>query len=517
MNLSKNKNHPTQTPMRFVIALLCVVTTFSFSQKVTPLEKKIREFEAYVIKSQKEWEVPGMAVAVVKDGKVLSAKGYGVRELGTNNVVNSQTLFACASTTKAMTATCMGILVDEGKVSWDDPVIKHLSEFQLYDPYVTREIKIRDLFIHDTGVGNADFLWTIMKISSDDVLYKMRDVKPSYSLRAGFIYQNIFYLAAGKVIEKVSGKPWDQFMKEQIFVPLGMNRTVPFLKDITDDNQTKPHFKIDQKITVIENSSADEIGPAGSVWSSVEDISKWVNCMLDSSKFAGGRLLSAKTWTEMFKPQVLVPANQFYPTAQLTKPNWTTYGLGWFQHDYKGRKVNFHTGSLAGAVAIHSQLPEEKLGIYVFGNYDHAELRHALMYKAFDLFALGGSRDWSAEFLKLYKNIQTEGEKKEKDFEAQLVVDTNPSLPLEKYAGKYTHPLYGEIIISVKADGLTAVVNNVIRAELAHWHYDTFRGAIEKKWYGKVNLTFELNANGKISAVNFGSFEFNRVEPPSPK
>ncbi|MFZ5972683.1 MAG: serine hydrolase [Bacteroidota bacterium] len=483
----------------------------AFAQKA-PTEQQVKIFDAYAQQAMKDWQVPGMAVAVVKDGKVLLAKGYGVRELGTNHTVDAQTLFACASTTKAMTATCMGILVDEGKVKWDDPVIQYLPEFQLYDPYVTREIKIRDLFTHNTGVGNADFLWDIMNVPSDVVLHKMRDVKPSYSLRSSFIYQNIFYLAAGKVIEKVSGQPWNEFIRQRIFQPLGMARTVPFLKEVTDSNQTKPHYKVEGQITVITHTSADEIGPAGSVWSNIEDMSKWVACMLDSSKYAGGRLLSAQTWKEMFKPQVMVPPGQFYPTMQITQPNWTTYGLGWFQHDYKGKKVNFHTGSLAGAIAIHGQLPEARLGIYVFGNYDHAEVRHALMYKAFDLFALGGTRDWSADLLKLYGNIQAGWEKQQQAWEAKRVTGTNATLPLDAYAGTYTDPLYGEVVITVNGTELTAVANNHLKATFAHWHYDTFRGWYDKKWYGKANCTFTLGPDGQVAKVSFDGIDFGRAK-----
>lgn len=497
--------------MRIILLLVVFSTTISLAQKPSSADKKVQEFEAYITKGMRDWEIPGLAVTVVKDGKVLLAKGYGVRELGKPDQVNAQTLFACASTTKAMVAACMGMLVDEGKVNWDDPVYKYLPEFQLYDPYVTRELRIRDLFIHNSGVGNADFLWSVMNIPAEDVLYKMRQVEPSYSLRSGFIYQNIFYVAAGEVIKKISGKPWHEFIRERIFQPLGMTRTVPLLKDVTDLNQTKPHFKIEGTITVIEHTSADQVGAAGSVWSCADDISKWVLCMLDSSKYAGGRLLSAKTWTEMFKPQTLVTPGQFYPTARLTRPNWTTYGLGWFQHDYRGKKVNFHTGSLAGAIAINGQLPDEKLGIYVFGNFDHAELRHALMYKAFDLFALGGTRDWSAEFLQLYRGIQAENEKKEKEFESKRVEGTKPTLSLDDYTGKYASPVFGELIITREGDQLTAVANNFLKATFMHWHYDTFRGWFEKRWYGKVNMTYTLGSTGKIVSVQVAGMDFNKV------
>lgn len=495
-----------------VISLLFLFIN-SYAQKAAPsLTKQIQEFDTYVEQSRNSWQVPGLSIAVVKDGKVIFKKGYGVRELGKPDKVDTQTLFACASTTKAMTATCMGMLVDEGKVSWDDAVIKYLPDFKLFDPYVTRELKIRDLFTHNSGVGNADFLWDIMDIPSDEILRKMGEVKPSYSLRSSFIYQNIFYLAAGKVIEKVSGLPWEKFVASRIFEPLGMTRTVPMRKDVKDLNQTSAHFFVHNAVTVIELSSADAIAPAGSVWSCADDMSKWMLSMLDSSKYEGGkRLVTAKTWMEMMKPQVMVTASEFYPTAQLTKPNWTTYGLGWFQQDYRGHKINFHTGSLFGAIAINGQLPDEKLGVYVFGNYDHAEVRHALMFKAFDHFALGGTRDWNSEFLKLYGGLRAQGVKAVKEFETKRVANTTSSMPIEQYAGKYTDPLYGELEVTIQNKKLFININNNRqKATLDHWHYDIFRGEYDKAWNGTALAQFSLNATGKIEKINFDGIEFKR-------
>jgi len=480
------------------------------SGRAQTIESKVKEFDAYVEKSRNSFQVPGLAVTVVKDGKVILKKGYGVQQLGTSKVVDTQTLFACASTTKAMTATCMAILVDEGKVKWDDPVIKYLPDFQLYDVHVTRELKIRDLFTHNSGVGNADFFWSIMNVSSDDVLSKMKMVKPSYSLRSGFIYQNIFYLYAGKVIEKVSGQPWEEFIQKRIFQPLSMTRTFPMQKMVNDPNQAKPHYLIENKITVIKSTNADVIGPAGSVWSCADDMSKWALCMLDSSKYAGGRLVKSSTWKELFRPQVIVNEDEFYPTAKLTKPNWMTYSLGWFQQDYQGKKVNYHTGSLAGEIAIHGQLPDSKLAIYVFGNYDHAEIRHALMFKAFDVFGTGGTRDWSNEIHTLYGNFQAGAEKSEKAFEDARVLNTKPSLPLDEYTGKYTDPLYGEVIITRENDDLIIVSNQYLKARVSHWHYDTFRGWYDKKWNGKLNMSYVLNEKGKVSKVNFEGLSFTK-------
>jgi CubicO group peptidase (beta-lactamase class C family) len=490
--------------------LIPFLLLIAFSLQSQNLAQQIKEFDAYVETSRKLYEVPGLAITVVKDGKVIFKKGYGVKELGTSNQVNTQTLYACASTTKAMTATCMGMLVDEGKIKWDDAVSKYLSEFQLFDPYVTRELTIRDLFTHNSGVGNADFLWTNMTISSDEILSKMKMVEPSYSFRSSFIYQNIFYLAAGKVIEKVSDTPWEVFIQKRIFEPLGMTRTFPLLSQVKDANQSHPHYVIDGKITVIDRTSADAIGPAGSVWSCVDDMGKWALCMLDSSKYSGGKLLKATTWNELFKPQVFVTASQFYPTAQLTKPNWTTYGLGWFQQDYKGRKVNFHTGSLAGETAIHGQLPSEKLAVYIFGNLDHAEVRHALMFKAFDHFGLGGTRDWSTDFYNLYKKLNDAGEREERKQEAARVNGTKPSQVISNYVGTYTSPLYGELVVTAKDNSLLISMNNTAKATLEHWNYDSFRGYYEKRWWGKTTANFSIDSRGKISSVIIEGMMFNR-------
>ena len=501
-----------------LLGLLALSTTLPAQKKpASDLDKKIKEFDAYVQSALKQWEVPGAGVAVVKGGKVIYLKAFGTRDLNTGDPANTETLFSIGSTTKAMTAVCLGMLVDEGKLGWDEPVTKYLPEFQLYEPYVTRELKIRDLLLHNSGVGNTDFLWGSMNIPEDEILRRMRMVKPTYSFRGGFIYQNIFYIAAGKVIEKVSGQNWHAFIQARIFQPLGMMRSVTKLKRITDDNHTKPHFRLQGKIQAIGYTNDDEVGAAGSIWSSIADMSKWTLCMLDSSKFpaaspgqTGGRLLKPQTWAEMFKPHTLVTPVQFYPTQQLTKPNWMTYGLGWFQHDYKGHKVNFHTGSLAGLIALHAQLPDAALGYYFLGNLDHAEVRHALMYKAFDIFSVGGTRDWSTEIKSLYDGLIAQQEKRLADLEAQRVKDTKPSLPLSAYAGKYTDPLFGTVDVTVQGEALRVNMNGVELGSAEHWNYDTFYGTWDKTWYGKFTVQFNLNPFGKISSLSLDGAELKR-------
>jgi CubicO group peptidase (beta-lactamase class C family) len=502
--------------MKYILIIFLCCLIFSHHKTSAQQSKNKTDtsaiFDAYVQQSIKDWQVPGLAIVVVKDNQVVFKKTYGTKVLGKDLPVDNQTLFACASTTKAMTATCMGILVDQGKVSWDDPVIKYLPAFKLYDPYMTREIRIRDLFLHNSGLGNTDYLWSKNNLSADEIVARLQLVKPSYGFRAGFIYQNIFYLVAGQVIEKISGLPWDEFITKNIFVPLGMNRTKAKLSMVKDPNITGAHFKIDGTVQLIEHDTADVVGAAGSVLSCLDDITRWLSCMLDSSKYTGGRLVKPATFRELFRPQTFVTETQFYPTQKLTAPNFTTYALGWFQQDYKGKKLNFHTGSLSGAVAIHAQIPEVQTGVYIFANLDHAELRHALLYKAFDQFALGGNRDWNKECLGLYTSLKNEAEAKEKIAATKRVQHTNPSLPLAAYVGSYADTLYGTIEITLSNNQLVLNLNKSASGILQHWNYDTFQLIWQKKWYGKELLGFNLNTEGICNAIDFNGFRLQRVQ-----
>ncbi len=496
--------------MKRSILLLILLTLhlLPFAQKARTLADTVAQFDTYVRKAMKDWEVPGMAIVVVRNGDVVFKKAYGTRELGSGKPVDDQTLFCCASTTKAMTAACMAILVDQGKVKWDDPVVKYLPGFKLYDSYVTRDLRVRDLFLHNTGVGNADFLWGNNTLNADEILEHMQWVKPTYPYRGGFIYQNIFYLVAGKLIEKVSGQTWEDFLTSNIFRPLGMNRTRTNIINLPDDNFSLPHFRIDGVVSPISFDTADVIGPAGSVRSSINDISLWVRCMIDSSKYSGGRLVKPATWNELLKPQNFVDENSFYPTARLTRPNFTTYALGWFQQDYKGKKLNFHTGSLAGEIAIHGQIPELRTGVYIFANLDHAEMRHALMFRALDQFALGVDRDWNSEFLALYSGMKKEMDKKTAEVASQRVPNTKPSLPLDAYTGTYEDPLYGTVRISVSQDQLLLSLNDRATGKLEHWNFDSFQLVWDRKWYGKEYLSFHLGTDGKVSELLFGGVIF---------
>jgi CubicO group peptidase (beta-lactamase class C family) len=482
-------------------------------------QKTINEFDSHVAQVMKEWDVPGLSIVVVKDGKVLLKKGYGVRELGKPETVDTQTLFSCASTTKAMTALVLGMLVDEGKLNWDDPVNKYIPELRLNDPYITRELRVRDLLLHNSGLASTDYFWGIADFTWQEMIERLVYVKPAYSFRAGFEYQNTMYMIAGVVIERITGKKWNEVMTERLFKPLGMTSTVPDRVLSKSPNITRPHFEVDGVIRILDYDKSTQIGAAGGVWSNVDDMAKWVQTLLDSGKYQGGRLVTGSTFRELFKPQTLAPRNE-YPTFTILKPHWVTYGMGWYQIDYRGRMVNFHTGSLAGLTAIIGLLQEEKFGVYVFGNYDHAEVRHALMYKAIDHFVLGNDRDWNAEFKKLYTSLKEKRQKQIAEFENARIANTKTTLPLQAFEGEYTSEIYGAIHVSVAGNSLRFDLNNgFLVAELPHWHYDTFYGPIGEANQYEISATFTIGADGKVSKLNVDGLEFGKspvTSKPSP-
>jgi CubicO group peptidase (beta-lactamase class C family) len=502
-----------RTPAAVAPLLLLAVLALRGAAQDGPMEG----FREYVEAAVEEWEATGLAIAVVKDGELLFADGFGVQALGGNETVDEHTRFAIGSTTKAMTAAAIGILVDEGKLEWDDAVVEHLPWFRVDDPWVTREITVRDLLTHRAGLGNADFLWYERNADPEEIVRAMALVEPAYSMRSSFIYQNIMYATAGQVVEAVSGTPWPEFVQSRIFEPLGMSETVPLLAEtLGAPNVARPHDRVDGEIVPIENASVDPVAAAGSVWSSVADMSRWLRMLLDEGVAEDGtRVLTEATVQEMFRPQTLVPSGGFYPTQRVTRPSWMTYGLAWFQHDYRGHKVDFHTGSIDGMVAIAGLIRDLELGVYVLANRDHVEVRHALMYRTFDQFLGGPPRDWSTELKELYDGLAAEGEVARERAEERHVEGTSPSLAPAAYAGRYSHPLYGELVVSRAGEGLVADLGPGMPGSLDHWNYDTFRLSFAARWRGASLVTFTLGPDGAVVGARVRGFDLSRMDEPS--
>ncbi len=526
--MSRTVRGAMMAPVAVAMAFACSIPAAAQSPRALAQKAaqeraaQIREFDAFVAKGLKDWNVPGISVSVVKNDSVIFSKGYGVRTLGTPGAVDDQTLFGIMSTTKAFTAMSLAMLVDAHKVAWNDPVSKWLPEMEFPGAFETRELTVKDLLTHNTGIGNADLLWTRNDLSRAEILRRVRFLTPDYSIRDGFVYQNVMYAAAGEVVARASGISWEDFVRTRIFQPLGMTRSYPTLgimRATHDTNISSPHFTVRDTIRVIDDEPADAIESAGAIWSTAGDMAKWMRFLLDSGMVNGKRLVSARSFGELFKAQSVGPPEGFYPTSQIIKPHRETYGFGFFEEDFRGRYVVYHTGSLAGRTAIIGLLPDQGVGVYALGNLDHAEFRHAIMYKAFDLFAgTNGepARDWSAEFLTLYGAADKRAEAARAARDARRVMGTHPSLALEKYAGTYTHPAWGDLIVRMDNGALRMILgagpDNT--GPMEHWNYDTFAATLGDGRDRKTMLTFELDAAGNVAAVVMNGsdrFRFKRA------
>src|SRR5262249_52053109 len=339
-------------------AIALVLPSFSPAQ-----DPPLQGLDDYITKAMQDWEVPGLALAVVKNDAVVLAKGYGVRKLGETTPVNEKTLFAIGSSSKAFTAASLAMLVDDGKIKWDDPATKYLPGFQLYDPYATHELTVRDLLAHRCGLDRGDLMWYGSGYGRQEVLRRIRYLKPSSSFRSKFGYQNIMFLAAGQILPTVAGKTWDEFVKDRIFKPLGMTASNTSTEALSgQDNVATPHDKVEEKIEPIPWRNIDNIGPAGSINSNVVDMAQWVRLQLGEGVYNKQRLLSSGSVSEMHMPQTII---RLEGTQAKLNPetHFMAYGLGWMLQDYRGKKLVQHGGNIDGMSALVAMIPEEKLGL----------------------------------------------------------------------------------------------------------------------------------------------------------
>jgi len=481
----------------------------------------LRGLDAYVEQAMRDWRVPGLALAVVKDDSVVYMRGFGTRTVGRDEPVDARTSFAIASTTKAFTSMAIALLVDEGKVRWDDPVSLHIPGFQVSAaPGLAGELTVRDLLSHRTGLPTADILWYASGSTSDDILRRMRFVRPFARPRERYMYNNNAYMLAGKVVEHASGMPWAEFVRTRILRPLGMDGTLTGIEGLdARGNVATPHVEVRDTVLPVPYLDFDNIGPAGAMNSSVHDMARWIRLQLAGGVVPGGeRMVSEAQHREMFTPQFVIPAAQFYPAARLARPNFTAYGLGWFLQDYRGRKLAMHTGSIDGMSALLALVPEERLGMVVYLNLDHAELRHALMYRVIDAFLGGQPRDWSAEVRDLYAPVAENQREELAEVESKRVTGTRPSLGVEAYAGTFADPDSLAPRLTIRADGdkLVASTGAVMTGELEHWHYDVFRIRWTNPGQGQSFLVYSVDPLGVARWVRLSGRTLTRTAEPAP-
>ena len=468
---------------------------------------------AFVERGMELWHVPGMSVAVVTRDEVLFQRGFGTTALDEGRPVNERTLFAIASTTKAMVTSGLLMLAEEGKLSLDDPVIEHLPELHFQDPSLTPQLTVRDLLAHRTGLPSTDYWYLFGYLPVEEQVRRLRTVRPEAPVRTRLIYQNTMFEIAGLVIERLSGQRWDDFLGERLWQPIGMLETYGSRGQIAPDKRhATPYFYLDEQLTVAEwDIPGDYADAAGSVWSSIHDMSLWAQFLLRGGVTADGdRLLSEDSLEEMFEPQQLSSPDDFYPTIELTEPNWRTYGLAWFQQDFQGRKIDFHTGSLSGLIAIIGLDRAGDKAVIVLGNRDHAEMRHAVLWEVMDDSEGDARRDWNREIFDLYEAKAAEREEKWQETLQKKLESTEPSLPREAYTGTYRSETVGDLRIEVSGKRWT-IGPARIGLEMTHWHLDTFLVEYEP-WEMREFAAFEIGPEGTVVSLKFLGHAFERVE-----
>ncbi|MEY3398965.1 MAG: hypothetical protein RL220_1559, partial [Bacteroidota bacterium] len=420
-------------------------------------KKTIEKVDRMLGQSIVQFNVPGMAVSIVKDGEVILSRGYGVRDINTQVPVDENTSFAIASNTKAFTSAALAVLIDEGKLKWDDKVRKYLPYFSLYSPYVSEEMTVRDLLCHRSGLGtfSGDLIWYGTTHSREEIIRRAAMLEPKHGFRESFGYQNIMFIVAGEVVEAASGMTWDDFLRTKFFAPLGMKNSNTSTRDLpANGNVAMPHNERMQKNQKIEYVNWDNVGPAGSINSSVRDLSQWIKLQLGK-----GTLDSVKYWNEartyeMWENHTPIPVSG-WQRKNIPTRHFSGYGLGWELMEYQGYKVVSHGGGYDGMISKTVLVPELNLGFVILTNNINS-LPSCLAYELLDEFIgvpVAEQKDWLALFYDFRKADLDEEANREKVLEEAKVKNTKPSADLAAYAGTYRSDMYGDIEVSVRQEG----------------------------------------------------------------
>ncbi len=478
---------------------------------VTTAPQAAFDLERDVNRVLKTFDVPGIAIAIVKDGKVVATQGFGVRRLGNPAPVTGKTLFEVASNSKAFTAAALAQLVDQGKLNWDDPVTKHLPEFRMYDAYVTQEMTVRDLLTHRSGLGlgAGDLLWwPTTSFSTDEIIHRLRYVKPATSFRAGYAYDNLLYIVAGRIIAQQTGKSWGDAIRARILAPLGMHGTTTSVAAMLQaPDYAAPHSKIGEKVTVVKPMPVDNAVGAVGINTSAEDIAKWMNALLAGGEYDGSegkaRLYSAAQGREMWTSQTPVKITDPKPALAATRANFNSYGLGFYVRDYRGRKLVMHGGALQGFYSRIVMLPDEKLGVAIFTNAENSGSMAALQWRILDHYLGVAPTDWIGIIAaQEQQNHRDELARQGKATAARAA--SKPSLPRTGYDGQYSDPWYGKV--EIRHEGRKQVMAFTrtpdLTGELEHFQHDTFIVRWkERNFNADAYVTFSLNPDGSIERM----------------
>ncbi len=464
------------------------------------------DLDGWVERAMRTFDVPGLALAIVKDDTVVLAKGYGVRTLGESAPVDAHTLFGIASNTKAFTATALAMLVDEKKIEWDAPVVRYLPAFAMWDPYVTRELTIRDLLVHRSGLGlgAGDLLWwPASTYTRQDIARRLRDIRPATSFRSAYAYDNVLYLVAGEVIAAVSGTSWEDFVSTRILAKVGMAGTnVRHSSAAAGGNVATTHAPIDGKVRPIAPFDSDNTNPAGGINSSADDMARWLRVQLSGGRLPdGSRLISeasARQLTTIVTPMPFGDPPKELPPLTM---NFRGYALGFEVRDYRGHKAVMHTGGLPGYVSRVAMIPDANVGVVVLTNQESEEAFDAIAWHVIDHYLGAPAFDWIAGFAALRQRLDASAAEQERRAAAARDASSRPSLPLERYAGTYRDAWYGDITIAYTSGTLTMRFGHtpLLTGTLEPFQHDTFIVRWrDRELRADAYVTFALNPDGSI-------------------
>jgi CubicO group peptidase (beta-lactamase class C family) len=475
---------------------------FSFVSVLLAQTTDIAAIREYIEAAGQDWRVPGIAVAVVQDDSLVMAEGFGVSHILTGERVDANTVFAIASNSKAFTATAIGLLVQEGKLSWDDPIINFLPDFQMYDPLATRKVTLRHMLAHKSGLGlwAGDLNWFNASVPREEIIRKIRYLKPVYDLGTGYAYSNLGFLTAGQVIPAVTDTSWDNFIVERFFKPLGMKRSntsIRFLEDM--DNVATPHLLHDGELLPYVYDNVDGAGPAAGINSTARDLGQWLRLQLAYGHWQGRQMVDSSIIFATRRPQNLLTFSRkslkFHHASHLI-----SFGLGWIVKDYHGRLMVLHGGALTGMFSQVAFVPEEQLGVVVLTNREDHNLQNALAHYLIDQFMGVETTDWSARYLQSDRENRDRLQAQRVAIEAARDRQSQPSKALAGYTGEYVANVNGPAFIKQEDDLLviTLALHPHIRGVITHWQYDTFKVKWNDKVWNENLIYFDLDDNGEV-------------------
>jgi CubicO group peptidase (beta-lactamase class C family) len=494
------------TSARLVLGFLLLLLPAGAAAQALPPVGVMRDLDGFVARVMRSFDVPGISLAIVKDDAVVVAKGYGVRKLGAPAPVDSQTLFGIASNTKVFTAASLGLLVEEGKLRWDGRVVDYLPWFQMWDPYVTRELTVRDLLVHRSGLGlgAGDLLWwPPSTYDRKEIARRIRSIPPATSFRSAYAYDNVLYLVAGEVIEALSGQSWEDFVSTRLLARIGMGASnVRHSAAAATGNIAAPHARVDGKVRPVQPFDSDNTNPAGGINSCADDMAKWLRVLLDGGALPGGsRLFSAATWRQLSTPVTPEPNGPPPPELPALRSNFRAYALGLETRDFRGYQVLTHTGGLPGYLSRVLLVPDLKLGIAVLTNQESGEAFDALAYAIADAYVGGTQTAWLDGYEKIAARNAARQDEADRRTASSRNAASKPSLPIARYAGTYRDSWYGDITVTDEGGKLVMRFNKtpLLVGDLEHWQYDTFVARWrERELRADAFVTFSLQPDGTV-------------------